>query len=58
MPPLRQHWLASVFVLFAVACAVGLVLLAGGHWRVTSETLGLAVGAGLVVLIWLGVATR
>ena len=58
MPGPRQHWLASVFVLFAVLAAAGLVLLAGGFVRVDSELLGLVVGAVLVLLLWLGLAGR
>jgi len=42
----------------AVACLAGIVLLVGGRWRVSGESLGLGVGAVLVLLIWLGVATR
>jgi len=44
--------------LLAVACLVAIVLLVSGRWRVTGESLGLAVGAVLVALIWLGVASR
>jgi hypothetical protein len=40
--------------LFAVACAVGLVLLATGRIRIASELPGLLVGAVLVLLLWLG----
>ena len=58
MPVPRQHWLASVFVLSAVLAFVGLVLLAGGFVRVDSELLGLAVGAIVVLLLWLGLGGR
>jgi len=43
-----------VFVLLAVACALGIVLLVSGRWRIGSEALGLAVGGALITLIWLG----
>ena len=56
--PSRQHWLAWVFVLLAVACVLGIGLLVSGRWRIDSEALGLAVGAVLVVLIGVGVAAR
>jgi len=58
MPQPGQHWLALVFVLLAVACLVAIVVLVSGRWQVTGESLGLVVGAALVALIWLGVATR
>ena len=55
---LRQHWLALVFVLLALACVVGIGLLVSGRWRIDSEALGLVVGAVLVLLIGIGVAGR
>ena len=58
MPDRYQHWLARVFVLFAVLCAVGLLLLAGGYVTVDSEWPGLAAGAVLVILLWLGLRRR
>ena len=58
MPQPRQHWFALVFVLLAVACLAAIVLLVSGRWRIAGEGLGLAVGAVLVLLIWLGVAIR
>ena len=58
MPGRHQNWLASVFVLLAVASIVGLVLLASGRLRIDSEVLGLGVGAALVGLLWLGIARR
>lgn len=58
MSRLRQHWLASVFVLLAVVCVVALVALASGRLRVDSELLGLGVGAVLVLLLWIALRRR
>lgn len=58
MSRLRQHWLASVFVLLAVVCVVALVALASGGLRVDSELLGLGVGAVLVLLLWIALRRR
>lgn len=51
----RQYWLASAFVLLAIGCVAALLLMAGGWLQVDSEALGLAVGALLIVLLWIGI---
>ena len=52
---MRQHWLAVVFVLLAVASAAGLALLASGRLRLDSEWPGLLVGAVLLLLLFAAV---
>jgi spore maturation protein SpmA len=53
-----QHWLAVGFVLLALASITGMALLATGYWQVASEALGLIIGGGLMVVLWLGLRRR
>jgi len=54
---MRQHWLAVVFVLLAVASAASLALLAGGRLRLDGEWPGLLVG-GVLLLVLLAAVRR
>jgi hypothetical protein len=42
----------------ALGCALVIGLLVSGRLRVTSESLGLIVGAVLVALLWMGLRSR